>query len=63
MPEPAAVEPVVLPDPRPINPPVRAHELPPLEEDEEEPSVPWYKRDLSRGRKRKSAQGPAKRAA
>ncbi|HEV8602372.1 MAG TPA: type IV pilus assembly protein PilM [Gaiellaceae bacterium] len=51
-PEPVAVpEPVAAVDPRPINPPVYAHELPLLED--EPPAVPWYKRDLSRGRKPK----------
>jgi type IV pilus assembly protein PilM len=50
--EPVAVpEPVAAADPRPINPPVYAHELPLLED--EPPAVPWYKRDLSRGRKPK----------
>jgi type IV pilus assembly protein PilM len=38
-------------EPREIHPPVTAAELRPLEADEERPSVPWYKREVSLGRK------------
>jgi type IV pilus assembly protein PilM len=48
-------EPEPEPEPRPIHPPVTADELPPLE-GEPQPSVPWYKRELSFGRKPKEQE-------
>jgi type IV pilus assembly protein PilM len=56
VPEPEPVAGVAQPEPREVHPPVTAAELPPLEDDEERSSVPWYKRELSLGRKSKQKE-------